>query len=154
MHQSLKTQLENLDGRLPVVPTVHYVLFQRTEAGPVAFLLEKVKPKEDEAAMFMQLTVEPAFDKKVFSDKKGDLRTLVRRKRYEFRFREPRKPVKLKVPANGQAACTNWMKVADRLYDRLRAHDSTAWEDLLCMLLDVPRSSKRGKSSAGSGGKG
>lgn len=137
MSSDLRQQLESAAASIDLVKVKHYVMFNKTEAGPVAFLLDRMDPKDGQSSMLMRMEVGPVFDSKVVVSG-GRMHTNVKRRRYKFKFREPRKPVKLKVPASGNACCTQWMKVADRLYDRLVSHDSTAWEELLCMVLDVP----------------
>jgi len=148
MHESLATQLSKLEGQLPLVATSHFVMFQRTNSGPVAFLFERREPDGSQPTLHLQTEVQPEFQIRLYAGRKGKLIPKPSRTRFKFRYREPRKSVTL--PAAAQCPKrSKWMKVADNLYDRLKAHDNEAWEELLGDILDIP--STPGKSSASEG---
>ena len=152
MHENLRNQLDSLGDKLPVVPTKHYVMFDKTAAGPVAFLLERID--SDKPVMRVQMTVNPQFaDKIVPLRKKKSFCAVGKRKRYAFWFKDHKRPVSMAVPATGKPQCSMWRLIADdAFYEKLKRHDSMAWEDVLGEILDVPSSrSCRGRS--GSSGK-
>jgi len=146
MADTLRNQLTELQNDLPIVDTSHYVLFQRTEQGPVAFLLERINPKDEKPALRMETVVQPEYQARLYVSRKNRLVHKASRTRYKFTFRKPRKNVTM--PADAQCPKHSRMiKLVDSLYERLRAHDNSAWEELLGDLLDIPSSS----SSRGNG---
>jgi hypothetical protein len=153
MSEDMKTQLENLGNKIPVVPTRHYVMFNNTADGPVAFLMEQVVG--DNPLLKMEMSVKPVFSQYLVPSKGGSVKSVTKRKRYEFRFRDPRRKRNFPVKAGQTPSCDKWLRVDDGLYQKLRAHDSDAWEDLLGFILDVPstNSGSRRKDSR-SGGNG
>ena len=146
MSDTLRNQLNDLQNALPIVQTNHYVLLQRTDQGPVAFLLERTYPANSKPEFRMETVVQPEYQARLYVSRKNRLVHKASRTRFKFTFRKPRKNVTLP----GDVKCpkqSKMIKLVDRLYDRLRAHDSNAWEEVLGDLLDIP-------SNTSSGGKG
>lgn len=154
MSETMKTQLENLGEHLPLVPTRHYVMFNRTADGPIAFLMEQVTGEQP--VLKMEMSVKPVFSQYIVPSTGGSVKSVTKRKRYEFRFRDPRRKRNFPVKPGETPSCDKWLKVDDALYTRLRSHDSDAWEDLLGFVLDVPATNAAGsrKNVSRSGGKG
>ncbi len=153
MSETMKTQLENLGDKLPVVPTRHYVMFNRTADGPIAFLMEQVVGEKP--VLKMEMSVKPVYSQYLVPNKGGSIKPVTKRKRYNFRFRDPRRKRNFPVKPGETPSCDKWLKVDDKLYTKLRAHDSDAWEDLLGFILDVPRTDRGSRKKASrSGGNG
>jgi hypothetical protein len=151
MFDTLRNQLNKLGSKLPLVKTDHYMLLVRDEKRPVAFLLEKRKPKDEPATFRMESVVMPDYQTKLYTNKQNRMVTKNVRTRYKFHFRRPKSYVSMPVGAK-QPKRSRLIKIDTNLYDRLRAHDSGAWELLLGDLLDIP--SKFTSGSRISGGKG
>lgn len=157
MSETLKAQLESLGSDLPVVPTRHYVMFTRSHGGPAAFLMERVEGEE--TFLTTQMVVEPVFHRFLQPADKGPMRPLTRRKRYKFRFTDCPRSSRIQVKPGETPSCNAWVRVAEKDYEKLRNHDAETWEDVLCMLLDIPPSSsqssaKSRKKDSRSGGNG
>lgn len=153
MSETMKTQLENLGDKLPIVPTRHYVMFNRTADGPIAYLMEQVVGEKP--LLKMEMSVKPVFSQFIVPAKRGSVKNVTKRKRYEFRFHNPRRKRNFPVTPGETPSCDKWMKVDDDLYAKLKAHNSDAWEDLLGFILDVPSTNKGSfKKDSRSGGKG
>lgn len=148
MSETMKTQLENLGDKLPIVPTRHYVMFNKTADGPIAFLMEQVAGEKP--VLKMEMSVKPVFSQYLVPANGGSIKSVTKRKRYEFRFRDPRRKRNFPIKPGETPSCDKWMKVDDELYAKLRAHDSNAWEDLLGFILDVPSSHATSKTRTGS----
>jgi hypothetical protein len=137
MTDTLKTQLENLGSKLPVIKTDHYVLLLRDKKRPVAFLLEKLKPKGESATFRMESVIKPDYQTRLYTNRENRMVTKDVRTRCKFHFRRPRSHVSMPLDAKCPKR-SRWIKLDTNLYDRLRAHDSGAWELLLGDLLDIP----------------
>lgn len=153
MSETMKTQLESLGDKLPIVPTRHYVMFNRTADGPIAFLMEQVIGEKP--VLKMELSVKPVFSQYIVPSSGGSVKSVTKRKRYEFRFRDPRRKRNFPVKPGETPSCDKWLKVDDALYAKLKSHNSDAWEDLLGFILDVPNTSTGSrKKDSRSGGNG
>jgi len=138
MTETLADQLDKLGDQLPTVHSSHYALLQKNgNAGPVAFLFERRDPTDAPPSLRMESVVMPTFQALLHVSKKKRFVPTTRRVRYRFNYRHPRGsvilPVGAECPRNAKL-----VKIADELYERLRDHDNTAWEELLGAFLDVP----------------
>ncbi len=151
MTDTLKTQLENLGSKLPVIKTDHYVLLHISGYGPVAFLLEKSKPKGETATFRMESVIQPEYQTRLHISRQKRMIPEAVRSRYRFHFRSLKKgfnmPADAKCPKRSR-----WIKLDDAQYNKLRTHNNEAWELLLGALLDLP--SKLDSESLASGGTG
>ena len=153
MSETMRTQLENLGDKLPVVPSRHYIMFNKTTDGPVAFLMEQLAG--DSPVLKMEMSVKPVFSQYIVPSKGGSVKAVTKRKRYHFKFRDPKRKRNFPVKPGETPSCDKWLKVDDDLYHKLRTHDSDAWEDVLGFILDVPPanagSRKKDSRSGGNG---
>jgi hypothetical protein len=151
MTDTLKSQLDSLGTHLPVIKTDHYVLLHHSSYGPVAFLLEKRRPRDETATFRMESVIQPAYQTRLHISRQGRLIPEAVRTRSKFHYRRPRKsvlmPADVKCPKRSR-----WIKLHNEQYDQLRIHDNGAWELLLGDLLDIPSKFTSGpRSSVGNG---
>jgi len=143
MTETLKTQLENLGDRLPIVKSDHFVLLMRGRYydghDASAFLLERRKPRGQAPSFHLQFEVKPEYQFRLSVNHKKKFDRKASRTRFRFDFRRPKNDFDL--PARAQCPKgTRLIKLEEYLYTRLRAHDRAAWELLLGDLLDIPSS--------------
>jgi hypothetical protein len=153
MSESLRSQLESLGDKIPIVHQRHYVMFNKTADGPVAFLMEQTAG--DTPILKMEMSVKPVFSQYIVPAKGGSVKAVTKRKRYTFKYRDPKRKRNFPVKQGETPSCDKWLRVNDELYHKLLAHDSEAWEDVLGFILDVPtRKDDSFKKDSRSGGKG
>ena len=100
-------------------------------------LRERGEPDNSKPVLRMETVVQPEYQVRLYNSRKNRLVHKASRTRFKFTFRKPRKNVTL--PADSECPKQSRMiELADRLYERLRSHDNSAWEELLGDLLDVP----------------
>lgn len=147
MSDSLRDQLESVEPQLDLVKTRHLVMLQKTSMGPVIFLFEHRKPKEEPASLRMETVARPHFEVRLYSRQKRLLKE-EKRQKYRFTFRQPKSDVVF--PADAKSAKgTRWSRIDDEFYERLRQHDTSAWEELFCDLLDIGSTGASSKSGKG-----
>jgi len=141
MTETLKTQLEKLGNRLPIVKSAHFVLLMRGKArdghDASAFLLERRMPNGQEPSFHLQSAVKPEYQFRLSVDRKKKFDRRASRTRFRFNFRKPNTDFDLPSGAQCRKGA-RLIKLTDALYERLRAHDSAAWELMLGDLLDIP----------------
>jgi hypothetical protein len=150
MTDTLKTQLETLGYKLPVINTDHYVLLHRSNYGPVAFLLEKRKPKDESSTFRMESVITPDYQTRLHINRENRMVPKAVRTRYKFHFRRPKSYVSMPLDAKCPKR-SRWIKLDTDVYNRLRSHDSGAWELLLGDLLDIPSKFSGSRISGGNG---